>query len=60
MFNEMHCILAEEYVANLLARLGPAAIREERRLLARNMYEEVQGGSSWSSVSQVVVGRKPV
>lgn len=56
----MHCILAEEYVASLLARAGPAAVGEERRLLARNMYEEVQRGLGWSSVSQVVVGRKPL
>ena len=59
MYNEMHCILGEEYVTTLLTRLGPAAVSEDKRLLAQKMCEEVKAGSGWTAVQQVVIGQKP-
>ena len=57
MYNEMQCILGEEYVATMLARLGPAAVGD-KKLLAQKMCEEVKNGSGWTTVQQVVVGQK--
>ena len=58
MWSEMCCVLAEEYVAGLRAREGFVVGGDERGLLASRMGEEVKRGGGWSSVLQVVVGRK--